>query len=277
MLLVSRLIRSSLRPAVACAFIFAFVATLTTAPARADAAPTAPGPATPAETVTDIDGNTYGTVRIGDQVWTTENLRTTRFNDGTPIPQITGNQDWKAATGPAFCYFDNQPENARPSGLLYNWFAAASPKIAPPGWRVPTRAEQLALRDHLIAEGFNYDGTREGNKIAKALSSPTGWLYKTSDEFGKPVPDLVGMVGNQPETNNRTGYSALPAGSRWAGWGDGAFHSRQTSVYWWSITPKDETDAYHTSIHTWFAKYGDNHHAKTFGFSIRLIRDTPAP
>jgi hypothetical protein len=47
-------------------------------------------------------------------------------------------------------------------------------------------------------------------------------------------------------------------------------------VYWWSITPKDETDAYHTSIHTWFAKYGDNHHTKTFGFSIRLIRDTPA-
>jgi uncharacterized protein (TIGR02145 family) len=265
----TRLTRFAVPRALAAAVLLVF--TSATLPAES-----APATSAAAETVTDIDGNTYGTVRIGDQVWTTENLRTTRFNDGTPIPQITGNQEWKAATGAAFCYFDNKPENALPSGLLYNWFAAAHPKIAPPGWRVPTRAEQLALRDHLIASGFNYDGTLEGNKIAKALSAPTGWLYKTSDEFGKPVPDLIGMVGNQPETNNRTGYSAVPAGSRWAGWGDGAFHSRPTSVYWWSITPKDEADAYHTSIHTWFAKYGDNHHTKTFGFSIRLIRDTPA-
>lgn len=136
--------------------------------------------------------------------------------------------------------------------------------------------EQLELRDYLIAQGYNYDGTKEGNKIAKAISAPDGWLYKTSDEFGKPVPDLIGMAGNQPESNNRTGYSARPAGSRWAGWGDGAFHSRQTSVYWWSVTPHSKDDAYHTSIHTWFAKYGDNHHTKTFGFSIRLIRDKRA-
>jgi uncharacterized protein (TIGR02145 family) len=231
-------------------------------------------PATSAKTVRDADGNIYHTVKIGDQVWTVENLRTTKFNDGSPIPQITDKQQWKAATGPAFCYFDNKPENVEPSGLLYNWFAASSPKIAPKGWRVPTREEQLALRDYLISNGFNYDGTKEGNKIAKAMSVTTGWPYKTSDEFNKPVPDLIGMVGNQPESNNRTGYSAKPAGSRWAGWGDGAFHSRQTSVYWWSVTPHSEGDAYHTSIHTWFAKYGDNHHTKTFGFSIRLIQDT---
>lgn len=239
------------------------------------AAETTP-PATSAETVKDADGNIYHTVKIGDQVWTVENLRTTKFNDGSPIPQITDNQQWKAATGPAFCYFGNKPENVEPSGLLYNWFAASSPKIAPKGWRVPSREEQLELRDYLIARGFNYDETKDGNKIAKAMSATNGWLYKNSDEFGKPVPDLIGMVGNQPESNNRTGYSARPAGSRWAGWGDGAFHSRQTSVYWWSVTPHSKDDAYHTSIHTWFAKYGDNHHTKTFGFSIRLIRDDHA-
>jgi uncharacterized protein (TIGR02145 family) len=225
------------------------------------------------DSVTDVDGNVYGTVKIGRQVWTTSNLRTTRFNDGSPIPQITGNEEWKAASGPAFCYFDNNPENAEPAGLLYNWYAASSPKIAPKGWRVPTREEQLELRDYLIANGFNYDETTEGNKIAKAMSDKEGWLYKTSDEFGKPVPDLIGMTGNLPETNNRTGYSARPAGSRWAGWGDGKFHSRPTSVYWWSVTPYNDTEAYHTSIHTWHAKYGDNHHQKEFGFSIRLIRD----
>lgn len=241
-----------------CIEFFNTVALRLAAEPPADLAPT---PAT--ETVTDVDGNVYRTVRIGAQVWTTENLRTTHFNDGTPIHQLTDKDQWKAATGPACCYFDNKPENAEPAGLLYNWYAASSPKIAPPGWHVPTREEQLALRDFLIAQGYNYDGTKEGNKVAKAMSATTGWLYKTSDEFGKPVPDLVGMVGNQPETNNRTGYSAKPVGSRWAGWGDGAFHSRQTSVYWWSVTPHSEGDGYHTSIHTWFAKYGDNHHPKT--------------
>ncbi len=225
------------------------------------------------DTVTDIDGNVYQTVTIGNQVWTVENLRTTKFNDGTPVPHVTDTEAWKALSTPGYCHYNNDPANSSKSGLLYNWYAASSDKLAPKGWRVPTLAEQLALRDYLIANGFNYDGTTEGNKVGKSLAAPTDWPYLDRDYYKNPAPDLVGMVGNKPETNNRTGFSARPAGSRWS---DGSFHSLETSIYFWSVTPHDDAHARHTSLHTWFAKFGDNHHHKCTGFSIRLIRDESA-
>jgi uncharacterized protein (TIGR02145 family) len=232
--------------------------------------PVASSAAGTGDAVKDADGNLYRTVKIGRQVWTVENLRTTRFNDGTLIPQISDNQEWKDARSPAFCLYENKPENKEPAGLLYNWHAASSPKIAPAGWRVPTLKEQLELRDYLVAMGYNYDGTKEGNKVAKAMSTKTGWPLKSADAYGNPLPEPDGMVGYKPESNNRSGFSARPAGSRWY---DGSFHARETSVYWWSVTTFDEGDGCHTSIHTWFSKFGDNHHSKQSGFSIRLIRD----
>jgi len=230
-------------------------------------------PNTYSETVKDADGNIYHTVKIGNQVWTVENLRTTKFNDGTPIPYVKDNEDWKKLNSPAYCAYDNDPENGKKYGMLYNWYAACSDKIAPKGWRVPTRDEQLVLRDYLIVNGYNYDGTTDGNKVAKSMASKTGWTYKTLDFYGKQVPDTIGMVGNKPQTNNKSGFSAVPTGSRWSDYSDGGFHSKETSVYWWSVTPYSETHAYHTSIHTFFANYGDNKHPKRNGFCIRLIRD----
>lgn len=229
--------------------------------------------ATSGEAVVDADGNVYSTVKIGNQVWTVENLKTTKFNDGTPIPQVTDSKEWKELGSPAFCYYENNPEHGKTYGVLYNWYAASSDKIAPKGWRVPTRAEQLALRDYLIANGFNYDGTREGNKVAKAMATTTEWPYSEKDAYGNPAPDIAGMVGNHPQNNNQTGFSARPTGCRWS---DGSFHARDTSVYWWSVTPHEDSHGYHTSLHTWFAKFGDNHHHKRTGFSIRLIRDEVA-
>jgi uncharacterized protein (TIGR02145 family) len=226
-----------------------------------------------AETVTDADGNVYATVKIGNQVWMAEDLRTTKFNDGTPIPQVTDGQAWKALSTPAFCYYKNKAEYGKKYGNLYNWYAASSPKIAPKGWRVPTREEQFALRDYLIANGYNYDGSKEGNKIAKAMAGKEEWPYKDKDAYGNAITDLVGMPGNKPEKNNKSGYSALPAGCRW---NEGSFHAFHTSVYWWSSTPHSDANAYHTSIHTWFVKYGDNNHHKRTGFCIRLIRDDNA-
>jgi uncharacterized protein (TIGR02145 family) len=237
-------------------------------------APSAATAPAAAETVTDIDGNVYSTVRIGTQVWTTENFRATRFNDGTPIPELASADAWKTTDAPALCHYRNDPAHSKIHGPLYNWYAASSPKIAPPGWRVPTRDEQLALRAYLIAQGYNHDGTTEGNKVAKSMATPSGWPYRELDAYGKAVPDLVGMIGNNPATNNRSGYSARPTGCRWS---DGSFHAGETSVYWWSTTPHEGGDhGWHTSLHTWFSSFGDNHHHKRTGFSMRLIRDTPA-
>jgi uncharacterized protein (TIGR02145 family) len=226
--------------------------------------------ATSSETVKDADGNIYHTVKIGNQVWTVENLRTTKFNDGTPIPQVTDDAGWKALASPGFCYYENKPENGKKYGILYNWYAASSDKIAPKGWRVPTHEDQIALRDYLIANGYNYDGTTEENKVAKSMAAKTDWIYKATNEGGGPVSD-IGTVGNNPETNNRSGFSALPTGSRW---NDGSFHAIGTSLYLWSTTPDTSIiKAHMSSVHTWYAKYGNNQHHKRSGFCIRLVRD----
>ena len=221
------------------------------------------------ETVTDADGNVYHTGRIGSQVWTVEDLKTTRFNDGTPIPNITEAEGWKSLTTPGFCYYENNPENGKKYGILYNWYAASSDKIAPKGWRVPTLDEQIVLSNYLVSSGYNYDGTTQENKIGKSMAAKTGWNYKPTNEGNESAPD-VGTVSNNPETNNKTGFSALPAGSRW---NDGSFHSIGQSVYWWSSTPGSGDDAHLSYIKSRLAKYGFVQHQRTSGFCIRLIRE----
>jgi hypothetical protein len=77
-------------------------------------------------TMMDADGNVYHTVRIGSQVWTVENLRTTKFNDGTPIPNVTDAEAWKGLSTPGFCYYENDPENGKKYGALSELFGMIS-------------------------------------------------------------------------------------------------------------------------------------------------------
>jgi uncharacterized protein (TIGR02145 family) len=216
------------------------------------------------DTIEDADGNVYHTVKLGSQIWTVENLRTTKYNDGTPIPQVTDAAGWKALASPGFCYYENNPENGKKYGALYNYWAACSDKIAPKGWRVPTHEDQAKLCEHLIASGYNYDGTREGsikeNKVAKSMTAKTDW-------DPDPVP---GTAGHDLTTNNSSGFTALPTGSRW---NDGSFHAMGKSVYWWSTTKGEDEGSHMSSIHSRFAKYGFNQHHDRSGFCIRLVRD----
>lgn len=106
------------------------------------------------ETVTDIDGNVYQTVRIGSQIWMKENLKTTRLNDGTAISSIRDESAWRAATAPAYCVYSNSDEGLivqfeNEYGLLYNGYAVTSGKLASDGWHVPTQAEWDTLIAHL--------------------------------------------------------------------------------------------------------------------------------
>jgi uncharacterized protein (TIGR02145 family) len=221
------------------------------------------------ETVKDADGNIYHTVKIGNQVWTVEDLKTTRFNDGTSIPNVIEAEEWKKRTAPGYCYYENNPENGKKYGILYNWYAASSEKIAPKGWRVPTLDEQIVLSNFLIDNGYNFDETTKENKISKSMAAKTDWNYYPTNEGNESGPD-VGTVSNNPETNNRTGLLALPAGSRW---NDGSFHSIGQSVYWWSSTPGSGDDAHLSFIKSRLAGYGFVQHHKRSGFCIRLIRE----
>lgn len=91
------------------------------------------------ETVTDIDGNTYKAVTIGSQTWMAENLKTTKYNDGTSVPLITDFTEWFGLNTPAYCWYDNSEANNKETfGALYNWYAVETGKLCPTGWHVPS-------------------------------------------------------------------------------------------------------------------------------------------
>ena len=186
-------------------------------------------------TVTDADGNVYHTVTIGTQTWMVENLRTTKYNDGTSIPNVTDATAWGNLTTPGVCTYKNtsNTDTINTYGRLYNWYTVNTGKLAPTGWHVPSDAEWTTLENYLIANGYNYDGTTTGNKYAKALASATGWYSYSS----------TGAVGNTdyPAKRNVTGFTALPGGYRYGG---GAFYDIGYYGYWWSATEDDADGAW---------------------------------
>jgi hypothetical protein len=98
------------------------------------------------ETVTDIDGNTYSIIKKGSQVWMADNLKTTKFNDGSEIPIIIDSSAWGKMAQPAYCWYKNDEKTGKKLyGALYNWFAVASGKLCPVGWHIPARKDWLAI------------------------------------------------------------------------------------------------------------------------------------
>lgn len=153
-----------------------------------------------------------------------ENLRTHKLNDGTPIAYVTSNATWSDIniTEPMMCYYDNDDLNNKDKyGALYNWYAVNTGKLAPAGWHVPTDADWQKLQDFLIANGYNYDGTTSGNKIGKSLAVTTGW----------DADATTGNIGNDQVSNNKSKFSALPAGYRSK---LGGFAFMGMGAYWWS-------------------------------------------
>jgi uncharacterized protein (TIGR02145 family) len=214
------------------------------------------------ETVTDIDGNSYTIVTIGDQVWTVENLRTTKLNDGTSIPKVADSVAWSACAAPAYCRYSNtaNSDTINKLGVLYNWYAVATRKLAPVGWHVPDTAEWNTLVKYLIAHGYNWDGSTTGDKTAKSLAAGTDWASYTS----------TGAVGNDLTKNNRSGFSALPGGSRYF---SGFFYDIGYFGLWWSASDYDSSHAWYRYLdyrHAFLHIYSD---AKTCGLSVRLVRD----
>ena len=215
--------------------------------------------------VTDADGNIYGTVRIGSQIWTTENLRTTRYNDGTAIPHVLDDEQWISLETPAYCWYNNNTDTSehRKWGALYNGYAAISALIAPAGWRVPTDTDWSVLENYLIANGYNWDGSLSGNKIGKALASKTDWASS----------DSAGTVGNDTASNNSSGFTGLPAGTRY--FGGHLFVQSGYNGVWWSATAFSDT-----SSSVWVRSLSHqseslHRHGSSIihGFPVRLVRD----
>lgn len=214
-------------------------------------------------TLTDVEGNVYRTVTIGTQVWMAENLKTTKYWDGTSIPVVIDYSAWQILTTGACCWYNNDVGNKSTYGALYNYFATVdSRKLCPAGWHVPTDAEWTTLENYLIANGYNYDGTSTGNKIGKSLAETTNW-YTSS---------VAGSVGNTdyPAYRNKTGFSALPGGYRSAN----DYATSGFSGSWWSSSER------YSLGNAWFRNISWDHvnfirfdNLKICGMSVRCLRD----
>jgi len=106
-------------------------------------------------TITDIEGNTYNTVQIGEQCWMKENLKTTTYNNGTPITNVPDQNEWFNLTSEAYAWYDNDITWKDSYGALYNWYTTNDPNsLCPQGWHVPTHDEWTALTDYLGGTGI---------------------------------------------------------------------------------------------------------------------------
>jgi uncharacterized protein (TIGR02145 family) len=218
-------------------------------------------------TVTDTDGNVYQTVKIGNQVWMAENLRVTKYNDGSAIPLDTSTTTRNMATTPKYCFYINttNADSIKKYGALYNWYVVnpANPKkIAPADWHVPSDSEWTVLEKYLVLNGFNWDGTwdtAQSNKIAKSLAAKTDWY-----------PSFIpGAIGNDLTENNSSGFSALPGGYYY----DYGFFTQNSNGLWWSATESDATSAWSRDLSYPYSHLYRLSYYKSCGFSVRLLRD----
>jgi uncharacterized protein (TIGR02145 family) len=221
-------------------------------------------------TVTDVDGNIYNTITIGTQVWMKENLKTTKYNDGTAISNITDNTAWAASTAGAYSDYSNTPANSTTYGRLYNWYTVdnnaatkvvsnGGKNVCPTGWHIPSDDEWTTLTDYLINNGYGYAGS--GSNIAKSMAATSGWTTNTT----------AGSVGNDQASNNRSGFSALPGGSR--DYYNGAFVNVVDNGLWWSSTQTLSTYAFYRYIIYANTIIVSNLGYKQSGFSVRCLRD----
>lgn len=217
-------------------------------------------------TFEDIDGNVYNTVIIGSQIWFKENLRTTKYNDGTPIPNLKNDSDWINATIGAHCFYDNttDQDSIIKNGALYNWYAVNTGKLAPTGWHVATDDDWNILAHYLIDNGYNWGGETTGNMLGKSIATKEGWYPYIND----------GAVGNDPSTNNSSGFSGVPAGARGSElYGMSRFVDKGSYAFWWMVDSKTTAarSYYITYYQPYFMLGREN---KVEGHSIRLVRDS---
>lgn len=211
-------------------------------------------------TFTDIEGNVYNYITFGTQRWMTENLKTTKYNDGTSIPLVNDDLTWRNLSTPGYCFFNNDVSNKNTYGLLYNWYTVNTGKLAPSGWHVPTNNEWSMFEDFLIANGYNFDSTTSGNMIAKSLASTSDWVFST----------YFGTIGNDLTKNNTSGFSALPVSYR--NGSNGVFNSFGYYAYWWSSTEYSMDLGTFRYLGYSFSDLGSFSNSKKHGITIRCVR-----
>jgi uncharacterized protein (TIGR02145 family) len=202
-------------------------------------------------TLTDLDGNTYQTVQIGTQCWTQSNLKVSKYRNGDNIPTGLSNSAWQNSTAGAYAIYDNNPVNDGLYGKLYNHFAVTDLRgLCPVGWHVPTDGDWTTLENFLggsVVAGGSLKSTA-------TLPIPGGW--------------------NPPNTGstNLVGFMAKPGGFNHI---YAYFGALGQDGYWWSSTlTGTNASALRLSNNNYNSFLNANE--RTFGFSVRCLRDTLA-
>jgi uncharacterized protein (TIGR02145 family) len=191
----------------------------------------------------DQDGNNYKTIIIGSQTWMAENLRTTKYNDGTPIPLVTAKSAWIILSTPAYCWYNNDTTYKNSYGALYNGYAVNTNKLCPEDWHISTDAEWTTLIQLLGGENV------AGGKL-KELG--THWMEPNSG------------------ATNEIGFTALPGGTRYT---NGLFFTIKTIGYWWTFTGSNVLNGWYWSMSSKNGAVSRSYDNSTNGFSVRCVKD----
>ncbi len=208
-------------------------------------------------TLTDIDGNVYKTIKIGNQIWMAENLKVTHYRNGDAIPNLPDNSSWADLSTGAYCAYNNSNDSVATYGLLYNWHAIDDRRnIAPAGWHVPTDEEWKQLEKYLgmsssDANDLSWRGSDEGDGGKMKERGTTHWKSP-----------------NKGATNT-SGFTALPGGYRY----DGTFIGIGYCGSWWSATTSNSIDAWTRYLDCDYSGVSRNSSIKQRSFSVRLVKD----
>jgi uncharacterized protein (TIGR02145 family) len=206
-------------------------------------------------TVVDVDSNVYKTVVIGKYIWMADNLKTTKFNNGTEIPFVTGSSNWSVLNDAAYCWYDDDKGNSVIYGALYNFFAVNTGKLCPKGWRVPSDEEWKYLEGYVdslykIGDPIWDESRLRGYNAGIRLKAKSGWKLSGNgtDEFG---------------------FSALPGGERLTSFNN----SKGSCGFWWTCTEFEQSSAWYRCIIYSLSEMSRGPHPKRMGFSVRCLKN----
>lgn len=207
-------------------------------------------------TVTDIDGNTYPVVQIGGQCWMAENLRTTRYRDGSILPNVTVNGEWAQLNTGAWCNYQNNASYDATYGKIYNWFAAVDPRgLCPAGWHVPTDQEwkQLEVTVGVPVADVDLTGLR-------GVAQNAGGKLKATALWNAP----------NAGANNESGFSGLPAGNRLNA---GSFFGFGNYGTWLTVTESSAENVWYHGLYYSNGGTDRGNNTKRNGCCVRCLMD----
>jgi uncharacterized protein (TIGR02145 family) len=197
------------------------------------------------EVCTDGDNNNYPVVKIYEQVWMAENLKTTRYNDGiTSINYVSLDASWGILTAPAYCWYFYNEAYKNIYGALYNWYTVNTGNLCPTGWHMPNDTEWATLINNL-----------GGESVAGGKLKETGLIHWIDPNIG---------------ATNGSGFTALPGESRLYSGSFGA-GTIGYSGYWWSTPELDASNSWAFSLSYDFNGISKMYFDKKYGFSVRCL------